>query len=267
VSKRLPKADKKLGQHFLISGEVINSITENFKDQAEAMVEVGPGPGILTEYLAKHDLPFHVIEKDKRFPELLSKFIKEDQITSDDALDIDLNAFFKEKEVSGKKIWLVSNLPYNVGSLLLINFIQASDIKYMTLMFQKEVADKVVNFVGKKKKSMGSLLCLSQTYFDVEVLCQAPPSAFEPPPKVDSTVISFVRKENPVIPLEEFLKFESFLRKLFKFKRKQVGGVLKSFYPAEKMESAFAEVGVKRTDRAEIFELETIQKLYEILKS
>ena len=267
MSKRLPKADKRLGQHFLINGDVINSITENFKDSAQAIVEVGPGPGILTEYLAKHDQEFHVIEKDKRFPELLTKFIKEDQITSADALDIDLNAFFKEKEINDKEIWLVSNLPYNVGSPLLINFIQAPDIKYMTLMFQKEVADKVVNFVGKKKKSMGSLLCLSQTYFNVEVLCQVPPSAFEPPPKVDSTVISFIRKEDPVVPLEDFLKFEAFLRKLFKFKRKQVGGVLKIFYDIEKLESAFAEVGVLRTDRAEIFELETIQKLYEILKS
>ena len=265
MNKKLPWADKNLGQHFLRSETVINSITEDFKDIAEAMIEVGPGPGILTEFLAKHELPFYVIEKDKRFPEYLEQFIKKDQITLSDALEINLTNFFEEKEISNKNIWLVSNLPYNVSVPLLINFIQASEIKYMTLMFQREVADKVINFMGKKKKSMGSLLCLSQTYFEVSVLCQAPPGAFQPPPKVDSTVISFKRIEEPVIALEDFRKFEGFLRKLFQFKRKQIGSVLKSYYTKEVFEAAFESVGVSRTDRAEGFELETIQKLYKVL--
>jgi 16S rRNA (adenine1518-N6/adenine1519-N6)-dimethyltransferase len=267
VTKKLPWADKNLGQHFLRSEKVITSITDDFKDQAQAMIEVGPGPGILTEFLAKHELPFFVIEKDKRFPEYLEQFISKDQITLSDALEIKLSEFFVEKNISDKDIWLVSNLPYNVSVPLLINFIQAKEIKYMTLMFQREVADKVFNFMGKKKKSMGSLLCLSQTYFDVSVLCQAPPGAFQPPPKVDSTVISFKRKEDPTISLEEFRKFESFLRKLFQFKRKQLGSVLKNHYPKEKLESAFEEVGILRTDRAEAFELETIQNLYKTLES
>ncbi|WP_127718178.1 16S rRNA (adenine(1518)-N(6)/adenine(1519)-N(6))-dimethyltransferase RsmA [Halobacteriovorax sp. HLS] len=266
MTKKLPWADKNLGQHFLRSESIINSITEDFKDEAQAMIEVGPGPGILTEFLAKHDLPFHVIEMDKRFPEYLEQFISKDQITLSDALKVDLPTFFAQKNIADKDIWLVSNLPYNVSVPLLINFIQAPQIKYMTLMFQKEVADKVVNFVGKKKNSMGSLLCLTQNYFEVNVLCQAPPGAFQPPPKVDSTVISFKRKESPLIPIEEFREFEEFLRKIFKFKRKQLGSILKNYYEKEVLEKACEEVGVQRTDRAEAFDLEVIQNLYKVLK-
>ena len=62
MSNKLPRADKNLGQHFLINQEVIESITNDFKDQASGILEVGPGPGILTEFLAKHELPFYVIE-------------------------------------------------------------------------------------------------------------------------------------------------------------------------------------------------------------
>jgi len=267
VSKNLPRADKNLGQHFLRDQKVIDDITDDFKDEAGAIVEVGPGPGILTEFLAKHDLPFYVIEKDKRFPEYLEKFIPSDSITLCDALEVNLNTFFEDKNIHDKDIWLVSNLPYNVSVPLLVNFIKAPQIKYMTLMFQKEVADKVITFISKKKnKAMGSLLALSQTYFEVSVLCQAPPVAFQPPPKVDSTVVSFKRIENPIIPLSEFQSFEKFLRKVFQFKRKQLGGVLKNFYEAEKLEQAFANCEIQRTDRAESFSLETIQKLYKELK-
>ncbi|WP_372652351.1 16S rRNA (adenine(1518)-N(6)/adenine(1519)-N(6))-dimethyltransferase RsmA [Halobacteriovorax sp.] len=267
MSKNLPKADKNLGQHFLRDQKVIDDITDDFKDVAGAIVEVGPGPGILTEFLAKHDLPFYVIEKDKRFPDYLEKIIPSETITLGDALDVDLNKFFEEKNISDLDIWLVSNLPYNVGVPLLINFIKAPQIKYMTLMFQKEVADRVISFIStKKKKAMGSLLALSQTYFEVSVLCQAPPVAFDPPPKVDSTVISLKRIQDPVIPLSEFLAFEKFLRKVFQFKRKQLGGVLKNFYEPEKLDNAFAKCEIQRTDRAESFSLETIQQLYKELK-
>jgi len=262
VSNKLPRADKNLGQHFLRSQTVIDSITNDFKDVAGAIVEVGPGPGILTEFLAKHDLPFYVIEKDKRFPEYLEKFISPEQITLADALEVYLSEFLRERNISDKDIWLVSNLPYNVSVPLLINFIKTEEIKYMTLMFQREVADRVFAFMTKKSKAMSSLMALCQTYFDVSVVCQVPPDAFQPPPKVDSTVISFKRKENPILPLSEFKKFETFLRKLFQFKRKQLGSVLKAFYDKETLEAACETVGINRTDRAQSFDLETVQKLY-----
>ena len=123
---QLPQANKTLGQHFLVDKKVISKITEDFKEEAKAIVEVGPGPGILTENLSAHQLPLHVIDKDERFPEYLKKFVDEDKIHITDALEWDLEAGFKEWEYPENDIWMVSNLPYNVSTPLLIQSRQCS---------------------------------------------------------------------------------------------------------------------------------------------
>ena len=263
---QLPQANKTLGQHFLVDNKVITKITEDFKDQAHAIVEVGPGPGILTESLSKHGLPLHVIDKDERFPEYLKQFVDEDKIHITDALEWDLEKGFVDWEYP-KDIWMVSNLPYNVSTPLLIQFIKAPSLKYMTLMFQREVADKVFPIDTREGKAMNSLLALSQNYFEVSVLCKVPPGAFQPPPKVDSAVLSFTRRESPIIGLDSFKSYERFLRTLFQFKRKQMGSNLKSSYPKEKLEAALEACGLERSQRAESLKLEQIQKLYLQLES
>lgn len=262
----LPSADKSLGQHFLRDQNIIEKICSDFKNEAEAIVEIGPGPGILTEHLALLGLPYQVIEKDVRFEVYLDQFIKKDQITMADALEINLASFFKEKNISGKKIWLVSNLPYNVATPLLINFIQAEDIKLMTLMFQKEVADKVFPF-STTKNFMSSLLVICQTYFHCDLLVKVPPGAFAPPPKVDSAVITFKRREVPLVPMNEFIALEKFLRQMFSQRRKQLGGVLKAFYPALKIKESFDSLDLSTTLRAEALTLEQVIELYRKLKS
>ncbi|MDD0851580.1 16S rRNA (adenine(1518)-N(6)/adenine(1519)-N(6))-dimethyltransferase RsmA [Halobacteriovorax sp. GB3] len=266
MSERLPYANKDLGQHFLRDQKVITSITDDFKDKAKGIIEVGPGPGILTKNLSEHGLPFAVIEKDERFPEILEAFLASDRIRLTDALTVDLNEFIETMNLPTEDLWLVSNLPYNVGVPLLINFLQCDKIKYMTLMFQKEVADKVTPFMTKESKAMGSLMALSKNYFDVELLCKVPPGAFQPPPKVDSAVVTMTRKENPEVPLSEFRVFESFLRKLFAMKRKQLGKVLKGHYQSDKLESAFKACGIERTIRAEALSLESVINLYKELR-
>ena len=261
----LPLANKSLGQHFLKDQTVIKKITSDFSGCAEAIVEIGPGPGILTESLAlrakEENLPFFVIEKDDRFPEYLRQFIDDAQITMTDALAVNLSAFFAEKKIADKKIWLVSNLPYNISTPLLINFLKAPEIKFMTLMFQKEVADKVFPF-STTKNFMGSLHALSLCYFDCELLLKVPPGAFSPPPKVDSAVLTMKRKETPLVPLEEFAVFEKFLRLLFAQKRKQLGGLLKSSFPLEIIESSFSALSIPLTIRAEALTLEQVIALY-----
>lgn len=256
----LPYADKSLGQHFLRDQKVIESICNDFKSQAINILEIGPGPGILTEFLAKHGLPYMVIEKDLRFKEYLLQFLDEEQIYMGDALQVDLEAFIAQ-HFTEKNVWLVSNLPYNVGSPLLINFLQAPSIKQMTLMFQKEVADKVFAF-STTKNSMNSLMALSQTYFHCGLLSKVLPGAFNPPPRVDSAVLSMTRIENPVIPLSEFLVFEKFLRLVFSQKRKQLGGILKAQYKLEVIQKIFAELNIELTIRAEALTLAQIQTLY-----
>jgi 16S rRNA (adenine1518-N6/adenine1519-N6)-dimethyltransferase len=265
----LPLANKSLGQHFLKDQGVISRICSDFKGQAEAIVEIGPGPGILTESLAirakEEGIPFYVIEKDDRFPEYLRQFITEEQITMTDALAVHLSEWFKEKGIAGKKIWLVSNLPYNISTPLLINFLQATEIKFMTLMFQKEVADKVFPF-STTKNFMGSLHALTQSYFDSALLIKVPPGAFVPAPKVDSAVLTLSRKDTPLVPMEEFHKLEKFLRLLFSQRRKQLGGMLKASFPLELIQKSFESINVPLTIRAEALTLDHVLNLYRMLK-
>ncbi len=262
----LPSADKSLGQHFLRDQNIIHQICNDFKNEADAIVEIGPGPGILTEHLALLGLPYFVIEKDTRFGVYLEQFLKSEQITMDDALQVQLSHFFEDKGLSGKKIWLVSNLPYNIATPLLVNFLQAPEIKFMTLMFQKEVADKVFPF-ATTKNFMNSLLVLCQSYFECELLAKVPPGAFSPPPKVDSAVITFKRRATPLVPLNEFRTLEKFLRQMFSQRRKQLGGVLKSNFPVEKIKESFQAVGIETTLRSEVLTLPQVLELYRLLRS
>lgn len=256
----LPQADKSLGQHFLRDQNVIQKICFDFKDSAEAIIEIGPGPGILTETLATLPIPFQVIEMDQRFKIYLEQFIKNDQITMGDALQVNLEFFIAEK-FQDKKVWLVSNLPYNVASPLLINFLQTPSIKFMTLMFQKEVADKVFPF-ATTKNFMSSLLVLSQTYFECDLLLKVPPGAFSPPPKVDSAVLTMKRRSTPLIPQSEFRQLEKFLRLMFSQKRKQLGGILKSQFAPLLIDQYFKELEIALTIRAEALSLKEVLALY-----
>lgn len=260
---RNPEANKKLGQHFLKDQSVISRITEDFTDAATSIIEVGPGPAVLTKFLAAHNKPIFVVEKDLRMREYLETCLEPSQIHFDDALEVDLNQLMDEHQFE-EPTWLVSNLPYNVSVPLLLKFLKTPRIRYMSLMFQKEVGDKVLP--SEKKNPMSSLMALGQTYFKVKRLCLVPPGAFQPPPQVDSIVLSFERIESPVIPLEDFKGFEEFLRKLFQFKRKQLVKNLKSYRPVEKIHAALKNQNISPTVRAEALNLEQVQVLYRDLQ-
>lgn len=264
MSQKLPFANKDLGQHFLNDKNVIEKITSDFSSTAKNIIEIGPGPGILTKKLASHKKNFHVIEKDERMIEYLKPILPSENILFTDALEINYQEFIRERNL-GEELWLVSNLPYNVSTPLLLKFLQVPEIKYMTLMFQKEVADKVFPF-ATKKNFMGSLMALSLTYFDGNLLCKVPPGAFIPPPKVDSAVITFRRKEQSVIPLSDFHSFEKFLRVAFGQKRKQLGNVLSSYASSEDINLAFESLNIPTTIRAEALTLKEVQNLYLKLK-
>lgn len=270
-SSRLPLADKSLGQHFLKDQSVIKSICHDFfgpfeNSTPEAFIEIGPGPGILTSHLKSRSkelgIPFFAIEKDERFKNYLSEFIDiNSELIFTDALQFDFNKFLKEKNLQGKNIWLVSNLPYNISAPLFIKFIGITEFKFMTLMFQQEVAKKIHPSLPAKN-AMNSLWVLANNFYETSLLCKVPPGAFLPPPKVDSMVLSFQRKSSPAIPLCDFSQLESFLRKLFSGRRKQLGGVLKHFYPTQKINDVFGQLNIKTSIRSEALSLEEVVQLY-----
>lgn len=259
----LPKANKDLGQHFLVDQKVIENICNDHKN-IDAIIEVGPGPAVLSKTLAAKNIPYYIIEKDTRFEPLLAPLTSADKLYITDALAFNWGEFFQQHRLEGKHCWLVSNLPYNISVPLLMSFMQQPPIQSMTLMFQKEVGIKVIDIPGAKN-DMSSLKGLAQTYFNCSTLMKVAPGAFSPPPKVDSIVVSFARKEKPVVSLNEFQYFEGLLRKLFQFKRKQLRSVCKSWLSPEKLGEIFEATAIDPQRRAETLELEEIYQLYRYL--
>lgn len=264
MSTKLPKANKELGQHFLRDQNVISKITEDWAEEAEVIIEVGPGPAVLTEHLAKINKPLFLIEKDTRFKERLENFIKNpSDLYLMDALKFDWKSFLIKNELLNKKIWLVSNLPYNVGTLLFVQFLEISQITYMTLMFQKEVGDKT--YLGQEKNQMNGLMSLSLNYFSSKRLIKVPPGCFSPPPKVDSVVVSYKRNEEPIVSIQDFAKLNKFTRLLFSMRRKQMASVLKQSYSKEDIQMACEKLDISDKVRAEVLSFEQVISLFNYL--
>lgn len=251
--------NKHLGQHFLMDRGLVEKISSNHEGLAEITLEVGPGPGALTKSLKSKEKNLYVLEKDSRFLQSLQEILPSEQIFLGDALHYPLEKIIPRDKTAR----LVSNLPYNISSQLFLRFLQYPQIKYMTLMFQKEVGEKTVNIPQKKS----SLNCLSQNFFESSILSRVPPGAFSPQPRVDSIVISYKRKDSPEIPLREFSSFEGFLRELFKFKRKQMLSILKKTYPDLKWEPILEKYSIDIKTRAEALSHEAIQNLYKEFSS
>lgn len=257
---KFPTANKDLGQHYLRDQHIITKITNAHHEEADAILEVGPGPGVLSGQLKKWNKPYKVIEADERFRPNLEEILSTQDINFADALSFDYLTAWKEWGWEDKKVWLVSNLPYNISAPLTVTLLSHSPIKWMTLMYQKEVAQKIIG------EEMNSLCALCGNFFQVKSLAKVPPGAFAPPPKVDSQVIDFQRKVEPEISVEEFDQLEGFLRKLFAQRRKQLGTVLKSHYSKEEINSAFEKIGIETRLRGEVLTFEQVILLYRELE-
>lgn len=266
--KSFPLAKKNLGQHFLNDELVIDEITKNFKEKAKAIIEIGPGPAVLTKNLSKIPKDFFVVEKDQSLKPLLLPYLDEKDIIFTDALNFDLEEEFTRREYPLTDVWLISNLPYNISVPLFLKFLKIPSIEFMTLMFQQEVAEKILPRPKKGKEiKHSSLSIISQIYFETKLLIKVPPKSFTPPPKVESKVLSFIRKENPIIPLKDFNALEKFLRNLFNFKRKQLQKVLKTFYGHLGVDTILQDLGFVATIRAEDLTFDEIIQLFNYLQS
>jgi 16S rRNA (adenine1518-N6/adenine1519-N6)-dimethyltransferase len=147
---------------------------------------------------------------------------------------------------------------------LTLSFLRIPEIHDMTLMYQKEVAEKI--YPKDLRNSMGSLLAMCASQFHVSHVVHAPPGAFVPPPKVDSQVLGFRRRETPLVPLSEIDRYEKFLRLAFGQRRKQLGGILRAEWGTEKTEASFREAEIPMTIRAEALTMEQVLALYSAMK-
>lgn len=254
-----PKANKELGQHYLKDQTVISKIMQDAPSDYDLIVEVGPGPATLTKGLNQFEKDIFLIEMDERFDDMLTPLSKVKKIFYEDALKFDWESFCKTYP---GKIWMVSNLPYNISSQLFISFLKVPSIIHMTLMYQKEVGEKTT--IRDSKNQMNSLLSLSLNYTTPKSLCKVPPGAFNPPPKVDSIVVSYQRKDIPLVELKDFELYEQFLRLLFSGKRKQLGRVLK---PESKLITKLKDQNFDLTRRAETLEFTEVIEIFNLHRS
>lgn len=257
---RFPTADKRFGQHFLHAPHVIKAITQDLPPQVDAIIEVGPGPAVLTPYLKEHGIPLYAVEMDKRFKETLEAVLAPGHLIMQDALEINWETFLKER--GHKSAWLVSNLPYNVSVPLTLAFMQSPAIKRMTLMYQKEVAEKFLPRSGKN--TMSSLNTLAGIFFKTSRVVDVPPGAFMPPPKVMSQVLRFDRLPESALPLSDWDNLEIFIRLVFGQRRKQLQGLLKDRIPKEALENFFREQSIPAGVRAEALELKHVIALWQL---
>ena len=217
------RAKKHLGQHFLkdlgIARDIAHSLSLN---NYSKVLEVGPGMGVLTQFLIPLDTETFVIEIDKESVSYLKKYYPEldNHLIEGDFLKLPLQEIFKEP------IAIIGNFPYNISSQILFKAIDHKDlIPEIVGMFQKEVAERVVSPPGSKK--YGIISVLLQCYYDVEYLFTVDETVFNPPPKVKSAVIRLRRNDRDKLECDE-KKFVQVVKTAFGQRRKTLRNALKS---------------------------------------
>ena len=217
------RAKKHLGQHFLtdlsIAQQTADALVSNNYDQ---ILEVGPGMGVLTQFLLKKSNELFVIEIDKESVTYLKKHYKklENHIIEGDFLKLPLD------EIFDNKIALVGNFPYNISSQILFKALDHRDIIAEVVgMFQKEVAERIVSEPGSKK--YGILSVLLQCYYEAEYLFTINEDVFSPPPKVKSAVIRLTKNKRKKLACNEKL-FKLVVKTAFGQRRKTLKNALKS---------------------------------------
>ena len=188
------KAKKSLGQNFLIDREVLEQIVSVVDITDKEILEIGPGSGNLTTYiLKKHPKKVYVVEKDNDLVLLLKdKFNNEIEIINDDILKV------YENKISDKELIVFGNLPYNISTEILSKWIINMNTKIwftsLVLMFQKEVADRIIAEPNTSK--YGRLSILSNWKLNIKKIIDIKPQSFSPRPKIDSSLLLFTPKEN-----------------------------------------------------------------------
>ena len=217
------RAKKHLGQHFLKDLGIARDIAHSLSlDNYSKVLEVGPGMGVLTQFLIPLDAETFVIEIDKESVSYLKKHYPEldNHLIEGDFLKLPLQEIFKEP------IAIIGNFPYNISSQILFKAIDHKDlIPEIVGMFQKEVAERVVSPPGSKK--YGIISVLLQCYYDVEYLFTVDETVFDPPPKVKSAVIRLRRNDRDKLECDE-KKFVQVVKTAFGQRRKTLRNALKS---------------------------------------
>ena len=213
------KAKKSLGQNFLVDQNILKKITNSTIIKDKIVLEIGPGTGNLTSYiLEKNPKRMVVIEKDSELSnQLKNKFNNEINIINDDILKIDENILFSEK------VTVFGNLPYNISTEIIskwiINLQNSFWFECLVLMFQKEVANRIIAEFNTSDYGRLSILC--NWKLNIKKICDIKPNAFSPKPKVDSSLLIFYPKKK-FIKIKNPNNLEKVTRIFFNQRRKML---------------------------------------------
>ena len=219
------KAKKSFGQHFLINESLSESIANSLlkEEGLKNVLEIGPGKGVLTKYLVKQDINLKVVEADRDMVDYLNNHFSS---LSDDIIFLDFMKLNMSRVFDGEPFYLIGNFPYNISSQIIFKMLNYRElIPEMVGMFQKELADRVISKPGSKV--YGVISVLTQAFYEGETIFKVSPGSFNPPPKVNSSVIRLKRK-----PLDElgvdYKSLRAVVKTAFSQRRKMMRNTLKS---------------------------------------
>lgn len=262
---------KKFGQNFLIDTHVLDKIIASADvNKEDCVLEIGPGIGTMTQYLAENAGKVVAVEIDKALIPILEDTLKEYdnvRVINEDILKVDIAALAQE-ENGGKPIKVVANLPYYITTPIIMGLFESHvPIHSITVMVQKEVADRMQ--VGPGTKDYGALSLAVQYYAKPEIVANVPPNCFMPRPNVGSAVIRLTRHEQPpVVVKDEKLMFR-LIRASFNQRRKTLVNGLNNSpelnFSKEEIASTLERMGLSQTIRGEALDLQQFGQLSDLL--
>ncbi|MBE5890459.1 MAG: 16S rRNA (adenine(1518)-N(6)/adenine(1519)-N(6))-dimethyltransferase RsmA [Lachnospiraceae bacterium] len=262
---------KKFGQNFLINPSVLEDIIAAAEVTKEDFVlEIGPGIGTMTQYLCESAREVVAVEVDRNLIPILEDTLSEyDNVTvlNEDILKVDIAKLAQEKN-AGKPIKVVANLPYYITTPIIMGLFESHvPLESITIMVQKEVADRMQE--GPGSKDYGALSLAVQYYAKPEIMLEVPPSCFMPQPKVGSAVIRLTRHEKPPVEVKSEKLLFQVIRASFNQRRKTLVNGLSNFgafgLTKEVLQECIEELGVSGTIRGEALTLEQFAKLSNII--
>lgn len=219
---------KRYGQNFLIDANILDKIIKAAEiTREDCVLEIGPGIGTMTQYLAESAKEVVAVEIDKNLLPILEETLSEYEnvtVVNKDILNVDIGALAKEKN-EGNPIKIVANLPYYITTPIIMGLLEGQvPFHSITVMVQKEVAERIQARPGTK--DYGALSLAVQYYVKPEVMMYVPPTCFMPRPGVGSAVIRLTRFEEPLVKVESERKLFSIIRAAFNQRRKTLANAL-----------------------------------------
>ena len=266
------RTKKRLGQNFLVDGDVINFIVNEANlSKNDTVIEIGAGIGFVTEQLVKYAGKVVAIELDEQAIEQLKKIDADNlEIVHQDILKTDISELAK-----GKKVKIVANIPYYITSPILAHLLGEIDdlenknrqsISEIILMVQEEVAIRMAANEKSPNKAYGLLTVLSQFWANCRILKQVKSKSFYPAPKVNSALVKLVVKDEPLLKLSDYSYFRKTIRGGFSARRKNIkNALMNKGFEKDKILTALNNVGISENTRSESISIEDFGKLSEEL--